>query len=262
MRAKESKAARVFKEPKKTLRNLTWYRRRLDLVARAIAQIVREYDASKDPLEAVKEVQQNLFAYEQTLQAWALEVAALMITRVARDDYETWKLAYEESGREISKATRSVLESQETGSVFYDLQRRQVDLITSLPHDAAQKVHDWTIDGLDKGQRPEAIKSRIRAMLPDEIKNRAQLIARTETARARSNFTEARARALGSTHYIWHTVGDARVRPMHAALNGTVQSWDDPPITDFDHGMPVKSHPGCVWNCRCFASPLLPNFEG
>lgn len=45
-------------------------------------------------------------------------------------------------------------------------------------------------------------------------------------------------------YYIWRTMGDTRVRPSHAALNGTVRRWDDSP------------DPGEEINCRCWAEPL------
>ena len=34
-----------------------------------------------------------------------------------------------------------------------------------------------------------------------------------------------------TTHYIWRTRGDDKVRPSHAANNGRVFAWDDPPTT-------------------------------
>jgi SPP1 gp7 family putative phage head morphogenesis protein len=49
-----------------------------------------------------------------------------------------------------------------------------------------------------------------------------------------------------TTHYTWRTVGDDRVRDTHAALNGQVFSWADPPA----HG-----HPGTEPNCRCWPEP-------
>lgn len=55
--------------------------------------------------------------------------------------------------------------------------------------------------------------------------SRAICIARTETARARTSYTQARAEAVGSTHYIWHCVHDGATRDRHRELDGTIQSW-------------------------------------
>lgn len=49
-----------------------------------------------------------------------------------------------------------------------------------------------------------------------------------------------------TNHYTWRTAGDHKVRTAHAALNGRVFSWANPP----DHG-----HPGSEPNCRCWPEP-------
>lgn len=50
-----------------------------------------------------------------------------------------------------------------------------------------------------------------------------------------------------STHYIWRTQDDDRVRPPHAANDDKVFSWDKPPTT---------GHPGEDYNCRCWAGSI------
>lgn len=52
-----------------------------------------------------------------------------------------------------------------------------------------------------------------------------------------------------TTHYIWHTRGDNKVRASHAANNGRRFAWNDPPPT---------GHPGEDYNCRCWAEPFEP----
>jgi SPP1 gp7 family putative phage head morphogenesis protein len=49
--------------------------------------------------------------------------------------------------------------------------------------------------------------------------------------------------------YVWRTRGDAKVRPEHAANEGRLFSWGDPPAT---------GHPGEAHNCRCEAVPYIP----
>ncbi len=51
-----------------------------------------------------------------------------------------------------------------------------------------------------------------------------------------------------TTHYIWRTRGDGRVRASHAANNGRIFSWDNPP---------PMGHPGEDYNCRCTAEPYV-----
>lgn len=62
------------------------------------------------------------------------------------------------------------------------------------------------------------------------------------------------AKALGdarpTTHYIWRTARDERVRTAHAANEGRVFAWTDPPET---------GHPGEAHQCRCWAQPYYGN---
>ena len=197
-------------------------------------------------MEAAAVIQRRLFDYSDQLRDWAADVGGLMVKRTAKIDYDTWLRV----GEGISRQTRKLLKSKAVGAEYSRLQQSQIDLITSLPRQAAQDVQEWVKDGLSKGQRFDEIAKRIKKDLGAKSDSRAVLIARTETARSRSNFTQARARDVGSTHYIWHTVGDGSVRSMHAKLDGTIQRWDDPPVCEHGRGgTPVKGNPGSVWNC-------------
>lgn len=55
-----------------------------------------------------------------------------------------------------------------------------------------------------------------------------------------------------TTHYIWRTRGDGRVRPSHAENDGRVFAWDTPPAT---------GHPGEDHGCRCMAEPYHPDVQ-
>ena len=52
-----------------------------------------------------------------------------------------------------------------------------------------------------------------------------------------------------TTYYIWRTQSDGKVRASHAANNGKIFAWDDPPPT---------GHPGEDYGCRCTAEPYVP----
>jgi hypothetical protein len=47
-------------------------------------------------------------------------------------------------------------------------------------------------------------------------------------------------------YYIWRTRSDGRVRASHAANNGKIFAWDNPPPT---------GNPGEEWGCRCWGEP-------
>jgi len=56
--------------------------------------------------------------------------------------------------------------------------------------------------------------------------------------------------ARTTTHYIWRTRKDGKVRPSHAANDGEIVAWDNPPAT---------GHPGEDYGCRCRAVAYEPD---
>lgn len=135
-----------------------------------------------------------------------------------------------------------------------ELLDEQVTLIQSIPLEAAKRVHELTLKGLEDSTRAKQIAQEI--LRSNEVAaSRAMLIARTEVARTAATLKQARAESIGATHYIWRTSHDSDVRSDHKALDGKVFAWKDPPISDVASG--TRSNPGCIWNCRCYAEPII-----
>jgi SPP1 gp7 family putative phage head morphogenesis protein len=91
----------------------------------------------------------------------------------------------------------------------------------------------------------------------DVSRNKAKFLARQETNLLMAKFKESRYTSSGITKYRWRTVAGSPkhpVRPMHKRLEGTIQSWDHPPIVN-DKG--DRKNPGEDYNCRCFARPIV-----
>lgn len=63
------------------------------------------------------------------------------------------------------------------------------------------------------------------------------------------------AQSGGSVFYTWQTEEDSRVRPHHADLNKTVQTWNNPPRGGGTNSGDV-GHPGSGYGCRCVPLPL------
>jgi SPP1 gp7 family putative phage head morphogenesis protein len=140
------------------------------------------------------------------------------------------------------------------GKLLQRLQAEQVDLITSIPRDAAKRVHDLTLKNLESSGRTSDIAKEI--MRQGEVsKSKATLIARTEVARASSLLTEARAKTIGSEGYIWRTSLDQDVRKSHKKMEGKFVRWDKPP-TLIDG---TTTHAGQIYNCRCYPEPVIPD---
>jgi SPP1 gp7 family putative phage head morphogenesis protein len=108
------------------------------------------------------------------------------------------------------------------------------------------------------GERHETLVERVQKITGAGHK-RAKLIARDQTVKHNAVIRQETARGLGITQYIWRTSGDEAVRPYHKKLNGTTQSYADPPVTDaYGH----RNNAGEDYNCRCVDEPVVDLFAG
>ena len=87
------------------------------------------------------------------------------------------------------------------------------------------------------------------------LKRHSNLLSSQQASILIAKYIKERAKAFGSTGYIWNTKLDARVRHSHERLEGQVFNWDDPPIVDLNTGR--RANPGEDYNCRCSAKILL-----
>lgn len=230
-----SRAERVF------ARNLT-------RLAVHVGQMVSGVNPVANPA-AVPAVADMLRRYADALMPWAEATVASMVADVNARDLAMWRNA----GQQMSEAVRREILGAPTGEAMRDLMASQVELIRSIPLEAAQRVHDLTIAGLEDGPRAARIAEEI--MRTGEVaKSRAMLIARTEVARTASTLTQARAEHVGSEGYIWRTSKDGDVRKSHKQMAGKFVRWDEPPTLDN-----LKGHAGCLPNCRCYPEPVLPD---
>jgi SPP1 gp7 family putative phage head morphogenesis protein len=224
------------------------YARQLRKVADQVRHIVQAF-GTESP-EAIAEMQATLHRYADILTPWSRAVARRMLYETARRDERAWRSHAKRIGEEISNE----LQSADIGGAYQQLLTQQVDLITSLPRDAAIRVQKLATEHLFEGRRfPEISAEIMRSGLV--TKARADLIARTETGRAAVTFQQVRAQAIGSEYYIWYAVMDWKTRELHRTLNKTMHRWDDPPIAG-PNG--ERAHPGAIYNCRCYAEPVLP----
>lgn len=226
------------------------YIRNLRSVAQQVGRLIGAFPPG-DPNSSAA-LTNMLAKYAEALGPWAERMAAKMIEDVNARDLAMWRTV----GLEIKAGLAREIATTPTGEVTRSLLAEQVALIKSIPTEAAKRVHELTIKGLEDGTRSQEIAKEI--MRSGEVaQSRATLIARTEVARTASNLTEARALSVGSTTYIWRTSADGDVRPDHKKLNGQAFRWDQPPIADERSG--ARANPGCIYNCRCWAEPVIPD---
>lgn len=221
------------------------FARQLRKIAYGVADIVRAYP--EGDLLAWPVLQAALAHYSEAIGPWAQAAAAAMLHQVNARDLSAWADLSGTMKRELIREIRDA----PTGVAMRALLAEQVTLIKSLPIEAGQRVHQWTLAGIADGTRAAEVSRAIKAT-SDVTAARANLIARTEVSRTASVLTQARAEYIGSTSYIWRTSGDSDVRPSHRTMNGKVVLWSVPPTLD-----KLTGHAGSLPNCRCYSEPIL-----
>lgn len=224
------------------------FARQLRSVADQVGHLVRGL-APDGKVDDPYVLQQALRAYAVTLAPWARAVATRMQADVMRRDEDAWRKSAATVGRELRRELREA----PTGMLVRQYLGEQVGLITSLPLEAAQRVHELTLEGIVQAGRAQELSDMIMGS-GHVTRSRANLIARTEVARTASLVTQSRAEYVGSPGYIWRTVGDADVRDLHRKLNGKFFRWTEPPISGSNG---VRAHAGQIYNCRCYPEVVL-----
>jgi SPP1 gp7 family putative phage head morphogenesis protein len=236
------------RNPVKTQRIEQRYALQLRKVAQQVGSIIQPF--TPGDMSQVPTIEQLLKAYSDMLKGWATQTASNMLMDVALRDEQAWQTM----AKDLSRGLREEIRNAPTGRVMRQLLSDQVDLIQSIPIEAAQRVHRLTLEGLEDSTRFTEIAKEIKRTT-EVTESRAVLIARTETARTATTLTQARAESIGADSYIWRTSGDSTVRSDHKKLNGKIFQWNNPPVADERSG--ERANPGCIWNCRCWAEPIL-----
>jgi len=222
------------------------YGSQLRKVARQVGAIIQPF--TPGDMSQVPTIEHLLNTYADMLKGWATQTASNMLMDVALRDEQTWKTL----AKDLSAGLRQEIRSAPTGAVMRALLAEQVDLIQSIPKEAAQRVHRLTLEGLEDSTRFTEIAKEIRNST-GVAESRAILIARSEVSRTATTLTQARAESIDSPGYFFTTSHDGTVRPSHKAMDGKFVAWNDPPTLD---GM--TGHAGCFPNCRCFCTVVLP----
>jgi SPP1 gp7 family putative phage head morphogenesis protein len=203
--------------------------------------------------DAARRIEEMLNDYGRLLGPWAESVGRRMLEEVSSRDARIWS----ELGRELGIGLRREIEAAPTGALFQEALARQVHLITSLPFEAAERVHHLATEALITGGRAKEIAAEI--MKSGEVSlGRANTIARTETGRVSTELLKARSEHIGSPGYIWSATMDADTRKRHRELNGKFIRWDTPPIASEPGQKEMRYHAGAGPECRCIPRVVLP----
>lgn len=193
--------------------------------------------------------------------------AAKMVQGVTAQNSKTWREAARKSRR--ARMINATLRQELSNNVaFISLVRSNSKVILSLPSHVAEEVTKKASEGFIQGIRSDKLFKEIKAAAPGIAISKAQLIARTETAKAQAAVTQIRSEQLGIDWFIWRTSEDQRVRHSHKELDGVLVRFSDLPAPevlfptrnkDGTISRSTLGHygPGDCPNCRCYAEPVI-----
>lgn len=217
-------------------------------MASRINEIVTgSYDGSQ---VSADNVISSLTDYSVIIDEWAEMVGRRMFSQVEEEEWHQWRSVSEE----ISAGLRDVVGNTPIGHVAQDIVARQVQVMKSLPLEAADRVRfiqERAMEAVINGERPDALRAMI-MQSGDVAASRARMIARTEIGRATGALTQARAQAVGSEGYWWRIRGSS-TRSSHKKMKDKFVRWDSPPTLDG-----LTGHAGCLPNCQCWQEVQIP----
>lgn len=223
------------------------YERQLRRLARTVGNLIEPFiDGARIP--QVDRLTRVLNEYAETIGPWASRVGNDMLQHAQRKE----KTAMRGLNKRLTTGVKGTLGDDAVGREHARLLAEQVHYIRSIPRGAATRAQELATEGLIGSRRADDVAADIQN-IGHVTESRAVLIARTETAKAHSAFTQARATAVGSDAYIWRTADDADVRESHAEMEGQTVLWSSPPTLSDG----TTTHAGQIYNCRCYPEPIF-----
>jgi SPP1 gp7 family putative phage head morphogenesis protein len=232
-------------------------------VDRIVSSFINKMDKGTDKVEIedVGDLIDKLQEYSNKIQGWAEKTANKMVYSLEKEDVKQWQ----EHSKAMSILMKKELTESDMKKILEKYAQDNIKLITSLPIEAAQRVHDIVYNNLTTSKRANTVFAEI--MKTGQVtKSRANLIARTETSKAATGLVMARSSSIGLDWLVWHSTGgvggDGRTRLAHRKMDGVLMRWDDPPNPEkLFPSKGVKSYgnylPGSTFNCRCWCFPII-----
>lgn len=209
--------------------------------------------APADP-EKLRRLRERLRAITEGLGLYLrrpLEVLRLVEPRVVAHTEAEWKRQLAALGVSLDD-----VDAPDVRALRTTWRKHNLGLIRALAADKVKRVERVLLQ--HKGARVETLARRIQEATGTG-EGHARLLARDQTLKLAGEVTQARHQAAGVTEYVWRTSRDERVRRRHKDLDGTRQSYAEPPVVDVATGR--REHPGADYQCRCTADPILPGLE-
>lgn len=194
-------------------------------------------------------------------EGYGERIVEQMVREVNTRNARSWREAARLAARPqiIERAMQRDL-SGYVGRVARQIIQQNAELIRSVPEDVAARITKYVQRNQLQGVRSDSIVAGILRRAPELTQTHAKLIARTETAKAQSALTRARAERMQLPWYQWQTSEDSRVRPSHRFMDQVLVSWRNAPAPEQLIGITSRLghyNAGNCPNCRCIALPIV-----
>lgn len=171
--------------------------------------------------------------------------------------------------KNIEVATKQKIEEQLKTSVSDDIYQSINDEITESVQYFIEKrtaqlekdIKKIVQDGVNVSEKIEQRLEKEKAI----TQHKSEYVSLRALNLVRTEVTKQEGLKLGKNKYRWITKKDERVRPAnkyerkagwdHRYLHNTIQSWDNPPITNLKTGH--TAHPAEDYGCRCVAQIVI-----
>lgn len=230
-----------------TMRLRLAYRREIDTWYRSALEIADTWTVRGDAAQWIRDKMRALRVTISGAERGVARDIDLVAHRTTRrsDDFFSRALPLVALKREVPK------------KLIASFRDANVARIKSIGAERLAEIEDLLEEADAKGWRVEQLKKKFREQF-DVSKSKAELLARDQTLKLQAAITKTRQTQAGISKYQWSTSGDERVRATHEDLDGTIQNWDDPPVTN-ENG--DRNHPGEDYQCRCIPRPILPDLK-
>lgn len=218
-------------------------------------------DLPKEIWESIKlsiqKAQQKLSQINQFLQYVEMNLDQIIETMLFHDEIIT---VLDDVGNKIQKNVQRV------NILDFDFtQEQKEEIARNYTSNMQFYIKDWAAKKIPEMRRKVAQavvngyrEIDVQKMLETEYgiaERKAKFLAQNETSIMLAQIKKVHYSAMGFDSFMWHTILDARERPLHRMLNGKIFRFDNPPVIDERTGQ--KGLPGETYNCRCDLTPIM-----
>ena len=206
---------------------------------------------------SIQKAQQKLSQINQFLQYVEMNLDAIIDTMMFHNEVIT---VLDSVGNQIQKNVKrvNIIDFDFTDEQKEEIARNYTNNMQLYIKDFVQKrlpeMRQKVAQAVLEGYR----EIDVQKMLQTEygiVERKAKFLAQNETSIMLAQIKKVHYSAMGFDSFMWHTILDARERPLHRELNGKIFRFDNPPVIDERTGQ--RGLPGETYNCRCNLTPIM-----